>query len=251
MTTTTTLNRRRPHRHLGYAAAVLPLLRWLVATHAVPASQPWRTHCEVCATAVWPDACSPSGRCRTCRTPIGAKPFVVEVIAAAAFGVLVWSGTRGWELAAYIWWTAGMLALAIIDAAVQRLPHRLTLATTAGTVLLLAPAGAPASSWRTATIGAAVLAGFYALIHIASHGDLGLGDVAVAVPVGFAVGWLDWRLIIVAIVLGHSFAAATIPLRRLTGMTASSVPLGAYLIAGSYLVVVAVSLFCGAHGTGR
>lgn len=74
---------------------------------------------------------------------------MVEIV-AAAFGLLVWSGTRGWELAGYTWWTAGMLTLAFIDAAVLRLPHRLTLATTAGTVLLLAPAGAPGSlrRWR-------------------------------------------------------------------------------------------------------
>jgi len=77
---------------------------------------------------------------------------MVEIV-AAAFGLLVWSGTRGWELAGYTWWTAGMLTLAFIDAAVLRLPHRLTLATTAGTVLLLAPAGAPGSlrRWRMRT----------------------------------------------------------------------------------------------------
>jgi len=57
------------------------------------------------------------------------------------------------------------------------------------------PATASASAWWSATIGAACLAGFYALIHAATHRGLGLGDVATSVPIGIGigVGWLDWR----------------------------------------------------------
>ncbi len=51
-----------------------------------------------------------------------------------------------------------MLVLGFVDAAVLRVPHRLTAATTAGTVMLLAPVGAPAASWWSATISAATAA---------------------------------------------------------------------------------------------
>lgn len=238
---TPTAIRHRP-RQLAYALAVTPLLRWLIAHHSVPADQPWRTRCPVCATALWPAACTPSGQCRACQARVGAPPYAVELVAVAAFGLLAASGTRGWELAAYTWWSLGLLVLAFVDAAVLRLPHRLTLATTAGTVLLLMPVTASASAWWSAIIGAACLAGFYALIHAAARGGLGLGDVAVAVPIGIGVGWLDWRLIAVAAVLGHSLAAATIPIRRVTGTAPSPVPLGTYLIAGSLLIVVAAGV---------
>jgi leader peptidase (prepilin peptidase)/N-methyltransferase len=237
VTTTSTFARRRL-QHVGYAIAVTPLLRWLVAHHTVPAGQPWRTHCDTCHTALWPAACTPSGRCRTCRARIGASPYLPEAVAAAAFALLVWSGDRGWQLAAYTWWTTGILVLALVDATVLRLPHRLTAATTAGTVLLLAPLDAPASSWWSAAIGAASLAGFYTIVHIVTRGDLGLGDVALAVPIGVAVGWLDWRLVVTAVLLGHTLAAASIPVRRLTRTNTAPLPLGTYLIAASFAVVV-------------
>lgn len=237
MTATGTVARRGLH-HLGYVVAVTPLLRWLVAHHTVPDGQPWRTRCGTCTTAVWPAACAPSGRCRTCHARVGALPYVLEGVAAAAVALLLWSGVRGWELAAYTWWTAGMLVLAFIDAAVLRLPHRLTIATTAGTLLLLAPLGAAASSWWGAVGGAAILTGVYAIIHLVSRGGLGLGDVALAVPIGIGVGWLDWHLIVAAVVLGHTLAAASIPIRRLTHSTIRYLPMGTYLIAGSLTMII-------------
>jgi leader peptidase (prepilin peptidase)/N-methyltransferase len=232
---------RRLH-HLGYALAVLPLLRWLIAVHAVPADQPWRYRCPTCAARLWPAACAPSGRCRTCGTRVGAPPYTVEILAMAAFGLLAWSTPPGWQLAAHTWWAAGMLILALVDAAVLRLPHRITLVTTVGTVLLLAAAGAPASSWRDAILGAVALAGFYALIRIASRGDLGFGDVAVAIPIGLILGWHGWRLIVAAAILGQTAAVAAIPIRRMARRTRTPVPLGTYLIAASYTVLLATGM---------
>jgi leader peptidase (prepilin peptidase)/N-methyltransferase len=185
MTATSAVARRGLH-HLGYVAVTL-LLRWLVAHHTVPADQPWLTRCDTCATTVWPAACALPGRCLICRARVGASPYVLEGVAAAAVALLLWSGVRGWELAAYTWWTVGMLGLAFVDAAVLRLSHRLTITVTTGTVLLLAPRGAPASSWWGAVGGAAILASFYAIIQVVSRGGLGLGDVALAVPIG--IGW--------------------------------------------------------------
>nr|WP_269440737.1 prepilin peptidase [Micromonospora tarapacensis] len=127
--------------------------------------------------------------------------------------------------------------MAFIDATVLRLPHRLTAAITAGTVVLLAPLGLT-GSWRGALIGAGCMAGYYLAVHVASRSGLGLGDVAVAVPIGFGVGWLDWRLIIAVAVLGHSLGAATIVIRRLTNAPRAPLPLGTYLIAASFAVVV-------------
>jgi leader peptidase (prepilin peptidase)/N-methyltransferase len=242
VTTTETRPIGQRARHVGYACAVVPLLRWLIAVHAVPAGQPWRYRCPGCTASVWPAGCTPSGRCRACGTRIGAPPYAVEAVAVGAFVVLAWTSASGWELAAHAWWTAGMLTLAFIDAAVLRLPHRLTIATTAGAVLMLLLADAPVSSWRGGVIGAAALAGGYALIRIVSGGDLGPGDVAVAVPIGLVLGWHDWRLIIAAALLGHALAVAAIPIRRLTGRSRRPVPLGTYLIVASFIVLAAAGI---------
>nr|MDT0658799.1 A24 family peptidase [Micromonospora sp. DSM 115978] len=233
--TTTTAPRRLGH--LGSVLAVTPLLRWLIAHHTVRAGHPWRTRCEACAAAIWPAVCTPAGQCRICRTRVGAPPYLVEVLAVAAVGLLLASDVRGWELAAYTWWSLGLLVLAFVDAAVLRLPHRLTTATTAGTVVLLAPLGLT-GSWRGALIGAGCMAGYYLAVHVASRGGIGLGDVAVAVPIGLGVGWLDWRLIIAVAVLGHGLGAATIVIRRLTHAPRVPLPLGTYLVAASFAVVV-------------
>lgn len=237
MTTTTTNAPRRLH-HLGYAAAVTSLLRWLIAHHTVPADQPWRSRCEACTTTVWPGACTPPGQCRTCRARIGAPPYLVEIIAMAAVGLLLASDLRGWELAAYAWWSAGLLVLAFVDVAVLRLPHRLTAATTAGTVVLLAPLGLT-GSWWGALIGGGSLAGYYLAVHVASRGGLGFGDVAFAVPIGVGVGWLDWRLTIAVVLLGHGLGAVTIVIRRLNHATKPPLPLGTYLAAASFAVLLA------------
>jgi len=236
--TTTASRTQRRVRDGAYILAVVPLLRWLVAHHAVAPGTAWRTRCDTYSSLLWPAACGPSGRCRTCQARIGASPYWLEAVAALAIGLLVASGARGWELAAYTWWTAGMLVLGFVDAAVLRLPHRLTAATTAGTVVLLAPLGGPASSWWSAAISAAVLAGFYALTRIISRGDLGLGDVAFAVPVGFGAGWYDWRLAVAAVVVGHTLAAAGIVGSRITGRPSAPLPLGTYLVAALLAVVV-------------
>jgi len=236
--TTTTSKEQHRIRGSAYAVAVTPLLRWLVAHHAVAPGTAWRTRCDTCASSLWPAACRPSGRCRTCRSRVGAPPYGLEIAVAAAIGLLVWSGARGWELAAYMWWAAGLLVLGLVDAAVLRLPHRLTAATTAGTVVLLAPLGASVSSWWSASLSAATLAAFYAVVRIVSRGDLGLGDVALAVPVGFGVGWHDWRLAVAAVLVGHTLAAAGIAVRRMTGRTSAPLPLGTYLVAASVAVVV-------------
>lgn len=230
---TATTPNRTSVRTLLPALAVAPLLRHLVAVHAVPDDHLWRTTCG-CGRPLWPDAIGPSGRCAGCRQRLGAPPYTVEAAAVALTAALIVSGRTGWVLAAYTWWTAGMLVLAFVDLPVLRLPHRLT-----GFLCLLAASGDADAWWRAHTAGL-VLAALFAVLALVSGGQLGWGDVAIAVPVAAALGWHSWSAVYAGTLLGLGAAALTaITLRRTGRLTAGEhLPLGPFLIGAAALVAL-------------
>jgi leader peptidase (prepilin peptidase)/N-methyltransferase len=152
--------------------------------------------------------------------------------------MLICSGARSWELAAYTTWSMLLIALGFIDAAVHRLPHHLSAAATLGFIAFLALAGGTASAWQAAVAAAAGLATFHALLHAAASSGLGLGDVTITIPVGVALGWLDWRYPFAATMLAHSATLLAFAIQRTTGQRQQQ-PLGTYLAATSILVAAA------------
>ena len=235
--TTTTSTRPAVPRVL-YAAAITPLLRWLIAHHSTEPDQPWRTRCS-CGAPLWPNACGPTGRCPACSQSVGPRPYRLEAATLAAVAALLASGWTGWQLAAYAWWATGMIVLAFVDLAVMRLPHRLTAATTTGFLALLAAEGDSTAWWR-AVVAAAGLAGFFAVLAVASRGQLGWGDVALAVPVAASLGWHSWTAVYVGCLLGLGAAAITAPIMRKTATIPAGghLPLGPLLIAGAAAALV-------------
>ncbi|MFD6694199.1 prepilin peptidase [Micromonospora aurantiaca] len=220
------------------ALAVVPLLRHTIAVHAAPDDQPWRTACP-CGKPLWPHAIGPSGRCGGCGVRVGAPPYAVEAATLAGAAGLAVSGLGGFALAGYAVWTAAMIVLAFVDAAVMRLPHRITAAATAGFLGLLA-LGGPAGAWVRAVSAGLVLAAFFAVLAAASRGQLGWGDVTLAVPLAAALGWHSWNAVYAGVLLGLGTAALTaITLRRLGRLASgTSLPLGPFLIAAAYTVAV-------------
>jgi leader peptidase (prepilin peptidase)/N-methyltransferase len=216
-----------------YAVAITPLLRWLVAHHSTEPDQPWRTRCA-CGTPLWPNACGPTGRCQVCSRPVGPRPYRLEAATILAAAALLLSGRTGWELAAYGWWAIGMVVLAFVDLAVLRLPHRLTAATTTGLLVLQAAEADSTAWWRTVTAGA-VLAGFFTVLAMLWRGQLGWGDVTLAVPVAAALGWHGWTALYTGCLLGLGAAAVTAIAMRKTGTLRAGghLPLGPFLIAGA------------------
>lgn len=236
MTTTTTTRPAVPR--VLYAMAITPLPRWLVAHHSTEPDQPWRTRCG-CGAPLWPDAYGPTGHCQKCQKPVGPRPFRLEAATIAAIAMLLASGRTGWLLAAYAWWATGMILLAFVDLAVMRLPHRLTAATTTGFLALLAAEG-DSSAWWRAVAAAAVLAGFFAVLAVLSRGQLGWGDVALAIPVAAALGWHSWTAVYAGCLLGLGTAAVTALTMRKTGTLRAGghLPLGPFLIAGAAAALV-------------
>ncbi|MEU4593278.1 prepilin peptidase [Micromonospora aurantiaca (nom. illeg.)] len=236
--TTTTAARRIGIRMALPALAVVPLLRHTIAVHVVPDDQPWRTACP-CGKPLWPHAIGPSGRCARCGVRVGAPPYAVEAATLAGAAGLAVSGLGGFTLAAYTVWTAAMIVLTFVDAAVMRLPHRITAAATAGFLGLLA-LGGPAGAWVRAVAAGLLLAAFFAVLAAVSRGQLGWGDVTVAVPLAAALGWHSWTAVYAGVLLGLGTAALTaITLRHLGRLApGTSLPLGPFLIAAAYTVAV-------------
>jgi leader peptidase (prepilin peptidase)/N-methyltransferase len=234
----TPINSVRQRLRLLPALTVTPILRWLIAVHSVPDDQPWRSTCT-CGRPLWTSATRPSGRCTGCGYRIGAPPYTVEAAAALGLAVLTLSARIGWELAAYAWWTAAMIVLAFVDLAVMRLPHRITIAATAGFLGLLTLTG-DAHAWRRAALAGLVVAALFAGLAIATRDKLGWGDVGLAVPVTAALGWHSWQTVYLGIQLGLGAAAiAAITLRR-TGRLAPGMPLplGPFLVVAAAVVLM-------------
>ncbi len=233
---TTTAAPARPS--LLPALALAPVLRWAIAVHSVPDNQPWRTACG-CGRPLWTNAIRPSGRCPGCGRRLGAPPYAVEAAAMLTAITLLLSGPTGWTAAAFAWWAAGMIVLAFVDLAAMRLPHRITTVSTAGFLALLAAGGDP-RAWLRAIAAGLLLAGCFAVLAVASRGQLGWGDVALGVPVAAALGWHGWSAVYAGTLLGFGAAAVTaITLRRLGRLAAGAhLPLGPFLIAAAAAVVV-------------
>lgn len=236
MTGTPTGRRREQLSGLGHLLAVTPLLRWLIIGYTIPSPPTASRRCVRCAANLWPGACRLSARCPGCRTQVGPPPYTVEIAAAAAAVMLIGSGLRGWELAAYATWAIFLIALGFIDAAVHRLPHQLTAAATISLIAFLALAGGTASTWLAAAAAAVGLAAFHALLHAAAPSGLGLGDVTITIPVGLALGWLDWRYPFAATMLAHSAALLAFAIQRTTHRQLQHQPLGTYLAATSVVL---------------
>jgi leader peptidase (prepilin peptidase)/N-methyltransferase len=243
MTGTPAGHRRAQLVCVGHLLCVTPLLRWLIISYAIPAAPTDRRRCAHCAARLWPGACTPSARCPDCRTRVGPPPYTVEIAAAAAAVLLTGSGLRGWELAAYTTWSMLLIALGFIDTAVHRLPHQLTAAATISLIAFLALAGGNPSIWLAATASAVGLAAFHALLHTAAPSGLGLGDVTVTIPVGLALGWLNWRYAVTAVFLAHITPLLAFALRRSSDGQLHDQPFG------TYLATVSILLAAAAHAT--
>lgn len=233
--TTNTMPRRL---RLPLALAITPLLRWAIAAHSVPDDQPWRTACS-CGRPLWASAAAPTGRCTGCGQRIGAPPYTVEGVTVLAAAVLLSTGRTGWALAAYAWWAATMIVLVFVDLAALLLPLRISVASAAGFLGLLAAAG-DHHAWLRAAVAAVTLAALLAVLAVIARGQLGWGDVAVAVPLAAALGWKSRHAVYAGVLLGFGSAAlAAITLRK-TGRLprGAALPLGPFLIGAAMTVAL-------------
>lgn len=228
----------------------VPLKRSIVAP---------RSACMTCGSQIRPWDNVPvlswlllRGRCRQCRSPISARYPLVEGATAVFFAVVAW---RFWPtdflvmdgvgitvialtLAAFLYFAAISVALALIDLDTRTLPNSIVLPAYVVIAALLGSASlvtGDVSAIARAGIGAAALFVVYYVLSLT--GGMGMGDVKLAGVIGILLGWLGWEALAVGVlasfILGGLFGVALLISRRATAK--SGVPFGPWMLAGAWL----------------
>ncbi|MCX4468921.1 Type IV leader peptidase family protein [Micromonospora sp. MW-13] len=246
---TAAVPRGRPWVRLVAALAVAPVLRLAVARYAVPPGEPDRTGCPTCGTPLtldrpWP-ALGPAARCPACRSRVGAPPGTVEVAVLAALAVLVSVGGSPGERAALAWWLGWAVPLVFVDAAVHRLPDRLTWPAAVGGQALLglaALAVGPAPWLRAAAAGAGLALCFAATTLVLGRRGFGLGDAKLALGAGALLGWYGWPVLVLGVLVTFTLSALTslalLLARRVRW--SSHLPFGPFLVLGTVATLLLV-----------
>ncbi|MFD0481113.1 prepilin peptidase [Kineococcus sp. GCM10028916] len=185
------------------------------------------------------------GRCSGCQGRISARYPAVEAGTGLLFGAVTALVGPSWELPAYLYLSALVVCLTLIDLDVRRLPDTIVKPAYPVTLLLLlVPAwiGGEWSSLFRAAIAGVVLWAVYALLFLIWPGGMGLGDVKLAGVLGAYLGWWGWSALAVggfaAFLLGGVVGVALVV--RGAGRK-TKIPFGPYMLAGAML-----ALFVGA-----
>jgi leader peptidase (prepilin peptidase)/N-methyltransferase len=218
---------------------LIPALRGVIFSHAVPAGEPWRYDCPHCVHPI--GLIGPSGKCPHCHVSLGAPPWTVELFAFAALGLLAWQVDGVLELAALSWLTIIGMALVLIDVAVHRLPDRLTFLAFGGTLLIFA-FGSPQRLGR-ALLCALALSLLYLFLAVASPEGMGLGDAKFALVLGLVLGWYGWMPTLYGAALGFflSGMVALILLLSRKVTLKQALPHGPFMLAGTLIVALSAT----------
>lgn len=128
------------------------------------------------------------------------------------------------------------VASAVVDVSERRVPDRLVLVSIVPTLLVLVAHAAVGDLRVAATavlLGVVLFAGPLLVMHLAVPDALGFGDVKLAVPLGAAIGLVEWRYAVAGLCIASGLTAAVALVRRRPAM-----PFAPGLVAGAALVVL-------------
>jgi leader peptidase (prepilin peptidase)/N-methyltransferase len=184
---------------LNVVAARVPLHRSIVA----PASA-----CMSCESKIaWYDNIPVvswlllRGRCRTCGAAISWRYPAVELATAVLVAGCFWKFGLTWDAAIASFFCAVLVVLSAIDVDRRIVPNNIVLPA-AAIVLVAQTVVHPSGEWILSGLGASL---FLFLAALAYPRGMGMGDVKLALLLGFAVGW-------------------TVPVALFSGMVAALVP---------------------------
>jgi leader peptidase (prepilin peptidase)/N-methyltransferase len=211
-----------------------------------------RSHCPTCGSSIADRDNIPviswlllRGRCRNCQAPISPRYILVELAGGALFaGAAARLGING-DLPALLFLLAGLLALACIDFERLILPKSIVYVTLLLVVVSLVIDAAVTGQWTKLLVAAVCAVAWFVLfflMNLASPRILGFGDVRLALVLGFALGWLGWRYVVLGFfagnLIGLVIGVALIASKKIR--RDQPVPYGVFLALGT-----AVALYAG------
>ncbi len=170
--------------------------------------------------------------------------MVVEVATGALFAGAAARLGFNWDLAAFLVLLAGLLALACIDLERLILPKSIVYVTFALVAGLLFLDAAVTGQWKELLVAALCSAAWFTLfflMNLASPRILGFGDVRLALVLGFGLGWLGWRYVVLAF-FASNLIGLVISVALLAGKKMrrdQPVPFGVFLAMGTALALFA------------
>lgn len=192
------------------------------------------------------------GRCRDCGAPIPWLYPAIEVTTAVLFAAL----TAAWGVTPYLGavltLSAAGVALAVIDLRHGRLPFAVTGIATLAAVAFLVADGVLTGPEPTprALLSAGVWVLVYGGVWLLTAGrGMGLGDVALAPPLGVLLGWPGWSTSLVGLAGGFVIggAAGLVLLAAGRAHRRSAIPHGPAMLAGAGVALLAGEELGGAY----
>jgi leader peptidase (prepilin peptidase)/N-methyltransferase len=215
---------------LNVVAARVPLQRSVVS----PASA-----CMQCGTELaWYDNIPVvswlflRGRCRTCGTGISWRYPAVELATALLVAACWWKFGVSWDAAIASFYCAVLVVLSAIDIDRRIVPNKIVLPA-AAIVLVAQTVVHPSLEWLLAGLGASL---FLFLAALAYPRGMGMGDVKLALLLGFMVG----RTVPIALFLGMVSAlvpSAVLFARHGSKARKMAIPFAPFLALGGVLAL--------------
>ena len=174
------------------------------------------------------------GRCRACGAAISWRYPAVELATALLVGACFWKFGLTWEAAIAAFFCAVLVVLSAIDIERRIVPNRIVLPA-AAVVLVGQTLIDPSIEWLAAGLGASL---FLFLAALAYPRGMGMGDVKLALLLGFAVG----RNVPLAIFAGTLFAlvpSAVLFARHGSAARKMAIPFAPFLALGGILALFA------------
>jgi leader peptidase (prepilin peptidase)/N-methyltransferase len=172
-------------------------------------------------------------------------PLILFLVACAS-SVLWWIAAQRFEedltVLGFGFLIAVGVRLMLIDIDTHLLPSSILYRAIALAIplLVLAAFNDPTGSIATMFLGVLIMWALMKTLEVLSRGDLGGGDVRLALLLGLYTGWLSLEHVAIAVVAGFAaaglFALVLIVLRRAGRRT--HIALGPFLIAGALLAVL-------------
>jgi leader peptidase (prepilin peptidase)/N-methyltransferase len=186
------------------------------------------------------------GKCRKCGAPISIRYPIVELIAAASWGLVGWRFGLTAALPAYLVFVTVLVILSFIDLEHRRLPNLvLGPAAVTGIVLLLIATLVEGdwSSFRDAAFGAAIYGLPLLVIGLLFPSGMGGGDIKLAGYLGLHLGWLSLLHVVVGVMLGFILGGITGIALMASGKKGRKdpIPFGPFMALGSLISVLAGS----------